>query len=359
MALIWSITLGITVWRGYRQDYIPYMAQWDAILSGSPNSAYSTSAYGPFHNFLAFIYLFQPLLPKVIMVLCYLIVHSIIIGKILGRNDFTASLLALSIFPFNFTFISIGASLGNNDALVASFVGMAILLLGFNKPYLSGVLLGLGVLLKFYPILLAPYFVLKFGRNAKRFILCLVATILLGMFVSFILWGSSIFKPFVFGSARGARMFSFLGFLDRYSSLHENLVLRFLIDWNSFLVIFAAVICFVASRIFNWDPLYAAALGLFICLAVYKVGNSQFYLTWLTMLLGIVFIKKEPIGKSLFPLIFFAQFLSIYQLGYELTSWYLTHLTWVREYLGLIAAIPMILTLAWVVKVKPMKANEV
>jgi hypothetical protein len=342
------LTISITLWRGIRQDYFAYTQQWALILSNDPNPWGAKNAYGPLHNTLAYLYYLSPMLPKVYMVMAYLIIHIAIVNKIICKSNPLAVVLALSIFPFNFTFISIAASEGNNDALVAAIVGLAILLIQSSKVTIFNALIACAVLLKFYPAILAPFFALKLNANFRTSIFKFFTFTASGMVIAYFYWGPALLTPFKFGSEREPRMFSFLAFLDRFDYFSDNSAFHFLVRVNFIFVLVGVLLFFIYSRKTNWDEMFAATTGLFIALLIYKVGNSQFYLTWLTVVLGGILLSDEIKVRAYLPYVVFGQFLSIYQLGYELTGWYLSHLTWVREYLGLIAFIPTITVLAWV-----------
>jgi hypothetical protein len=347
--LTFIVTIGITIWRGIRQDYAAYTRQWQLIIENHPkpwaNSGNFPNAYGPIHNLFAYLYHFETLLPKIVMVSSYLIVHILLLNAIFKSRNHIAILFSLSIFPFNWTYISIVASLGNNDSVVASLVGIAILV-SRKKSNLAPLFLGLATLTKFYPILFMVYFSF-IKRKFLIFFLIYLTTISSGMLLAYLKWGGDILTPIFFGSSREPRMFSIYSFLNRYESISSNAVFIEFLRLNIILVILVSITFYLYSFRLNWEPIYAASFSFFMCLAFYKVGNSQFYLTWLTLILGALLLSKEFDMFSFLPFVLFAQFLSIYSLGYELTGWYITHLQWVREYLGLIASIPIYLVIIY------------
>ena len=69
----WTTVAGLTILTaivaallvGARGDYAHYILQWDLVLSAE-NPWSTNNTYGPAHNFLAVLFAFHPMLPKVI-----------------------------------------------------------------------------------------------------------------------------------------------------------------------------------------------------------------------------------------------------------------------------------------------------
>ena len=99
---------------------------------------------------------------------------------------------ALPLNPLFWVFIVV---YGVFDALVATFCILALALLQADRRVAAGFMLGVAVLLKFYPIVMAPFIAIRGRRIDVRFAISLVGTLATGFTLSVLAWGSSTFDP--------------------------------------------------------------------------------------------------------------------------------------------------------------------
>jgi hypothetical protein len=97
---------------------------------------------------------------------------------------------------------------------------------------------------------------------------------------------------------------------------------RFLIQYNSIFCIgaIALVMYFSWKLSLRWYEI--SIFGTLSFLAVYKVGHPQFFLTWLILLLPLIFsdnLSAQKLLKKAIPLLVFLQ---LYQIGFFLSNSY-------------------------------------
>jgi hypothetical protein len=174
-----------------------------------------------------------------------------------------------------------------------------------EKMAVTGSLIGLGALLKFYPILFLPFFSLssKKGFSLKCFFSG-VLVFFLGMLLSYLIWGTDIFQPFVFGSDRGPKLLSIFKFFDYVNNnynfhLFSNLI-NLLILKNSILVLMVVFLLFLHGYMaeIEWD--YLSIIGILLSLISYKVGHQQFFISWIMLLAWMLISSKTGSEKNLF-----------------------------------------------------------
>ena len=102
----------------------------------------------------------NPLVPKILfsgsslIILIMLQTRRNLIGKI-DNQDLLFILLIYPLFPFT---IIISYIYGINDSIIALLIILACTMRRQEKMVATGTLIGLGALLKFYPILFLPFF---------------------------------------------------------------------------------------------------------------------------------------------------------------------------------------------------------
>ena len=80
--------LGHTIATGVRHDYGWYLEQWALTLEGQDpwsTVADNGNAYGPIHTGLAYLTPLDPLAPKVLMALLFLVSNFLLVRAILRR----------------------------------------------------------------------------------------------------------------------------------------------------------------------------------------------------------------------------------------------------------------------------------
>lgn len=290
----WSLVmLAVALETGVQHDYIHYLAQWQSILAGADpwgqDLGFAPNAYGPLHNALAPMAAIHPLLPKFLMVSAFLVMNGFVVARLMRTANVRRWWIAYAfLIPINTITLTVVALFGDNDTLVAGLVGGALLLRFDGRLALSGVLLGAAILLKFYPIVLLPFFCLDMRRWSVRPAMGALGMLVVGMVLSWLLWGDKILGPLVFGAERQATLLSPLAWLADLPNVGISLLSDAAVRYNSLIVllVFALSIGFAFWRRLTWVE--GASVALFLVLVAYKVGHPQFYLTWLVLLAGLL-----------------------------------------------------------------------
>lgn len=239
-----------------------------------------------------------------------------------------------SVVPFNFLVISISASFGLNDTLVASFVLFSLYFYESGKLKTSGLFLGLSVLLKFYPLVIIPFLIWKDRRFVRDFFYSLFATTLVLFSLAYWKWGVTLLQAFDFSLNRDPKYFSPLGSWYYISERQISFPLDFLLEINSLMMGMSLLFIFIWFHSNKVDPVVGALLGLFTSLIMYKGSSEQYFLVWVAILaLLLVSSDAEQIfaAKSF---LLFSLFLSFFALGYEINAGYFQRFFFVREYSG-------------------------
>jgi hypothetical protein len=293
LVVIWSSLAAYQIAAaGIRHDYLAYVQQWSYTLAGG--NPWNTSdipfnAYGPLHAFLAYFAFPSLLIPKFLFGLAIILLNLLFVFRLMGKHaDFKTRdwVLYALIVPLNFLVFGAVFLFGNNDALVAAFLGFAVLSRLRGHFATAGVLIGLAVLLKFYPLLLLPALALDGKRLEWRMIVGAGVTIAVGFAITVLRWGSSFLSAVTGGAARESSILSILNFLQDMG-LSDSLY-QFLINWNTVAVVATVVALFVFFWHFEVDWITAAALTMLAVSGVYKVGHQQFLLAWLVLVAGLL-----------------------------------------------------------------------
>jgi Glycosyltransferase family 87 len=256
LSIISLVFLAVTVAWGPIHDYFFYLQMWYEVRQGHDpwfavtghNGIVPLNAYGPLFNLLAALAWIFPLAPKLVFAYAY-ILFSVwqIKGFTTSRRPTGITMVMLTALFWNpFPWIEI-AIRGHFDILVALFCLGAIRAWTRGHDFRSGISLGLGVLLKFFPVVLLPFLALDRGRLRPRFLIVALATIAPGLGLSCAFWGSSTLSPLRFAAIRRSNCLSIFCYLrGQYSLLRY-----FMYDPN--LDAMAPIILFVALlRAWSW-----------------------------------------------------------------------------------------------------------
>jgi hypothetical protein len=337
---IWSLAmLWFSVVSGRRHDYNAYLSQWKLVLSGA-NPWSTDNAYGPLHNLLAYMLSFGALGPKLFIVTAFLAANTLLVAELLrtarAPADYVLYLLAV---PTNLVVIYVGSAYGLNDALVAAFVACAIVARCRRQMEVAGCLLGLAVLLKYYPVFLVPMFALDKGRLRWSLILSAVSVMLLGIASAMLIWGNAFLTALTYGAGREPKLLSILYALTSYPPLIGGPdVLAFLIRNNSVFVVLVNALLFLAAWRMRLHWLEASVLSLLLTLATYKVGHQQFYITWLILVAALPLASSDSARRLAWLCLPYILFLDVFQwdyaIGYSSQFSASEGPTWVRRYVG-------------------------
>ena len=280
--------LALTVRRGGIQDYYFFLQMWREVQLGRDPwfyaygvfGKYPMNAYGPLFNIFAIPALVNPLLPKLLFAGAYL-VFAIWLIKDRGQDWLRASLLwplLVVWFWMPYCWVEI-ANFGHFDVLVGLLCAAAVEARFRRRDVISGVFLGLGVLLKFMPIVLLPFLILDRGRPRCRLLSAAAVTIALGLGTSVLLWGPSTFRPLIFAAERSSHHLSIYRFLKGpYSPLRW-------IDLNED-ADQAAPVFLLTALLWTWrlaqkrmiEPAPSAVLAILVTLMFYQVGFAQYHM---------------------------------------------------------------------------------
>ncbi len=249
LALLSLAFLGLTVVRGDNQDYYFYLQMWREVQLGHDPWFFSTgafgtypmNAYGPLFNVLAIPAAVNPLLPKLLFAAAYLGFAVALLrplGKeIPGAGDSWPLRAAWLFIPYCWVEI---ANFGHFEVLVGLLCVAAVEARLRQRDVISGFALGLGVLLKFMPIVLLPFLILDRRRPRYRLLGAAVVTIGLGLGASVFFWGLATFRPLIFAASRDAHHLSIYRFLKgHYSPLRWLDIRRGLQEWAPAFVMLA------------------------------------------------------------------------------------------------------------------------
>ncbi|KOP22560.1 hypothetical protein AMR41_30855 [Hapalosiphon sp. MRB220] len=284
LILLFIFIASLAILTGFRHDYVAFTSQWSAILKGADpwnlEESIPVNAYGPLFNILALFFAIHPLAPKLLFCLAWLGV-SVYLIKILSRRYREEPLVMLAgifyVFINPFFWLTI-AEYGLFDILPSIGCLIAIALSTKRRFYLSGLVLGIGVLFKYYPIVLLPLLMIDGRKLRFSPALSCIGTIISGLLISVAVWGMSTFSPILFASERESKVLSIFMFLRGKAS-----PLRLFTDqpnldaYSTYAMVLFVTLVFFLVWITKVEISLAAIIGILTALTFYKVGHSQFY----------------------------------------------------------------------------------
>jgi hypothetical protein len=290
--------LGLTVLSGPRHDYTAFLEIWEQILrSGDPwwihpVWGHPLHAYGPLFNALTVPAGVNPLAPKILFALAYL-VFAIGILQRPGRTRL--AWLALVANPFPWVEI---AYFGHFDVLVGIACVAAVDAKVRGRGGLAGIYLAVGVLLKFLPILLVPFFVFDRRRFSPRTLLSFAVTTALGLTLSWLIWGNATFRPLtMLGSRRVSDLLSVFRFLrGAYSPLRLFGIAANLDPLASPLLLAALALIFVWSQTRRIDISTSSVLAVLTTLLFYRVGFPQYWMVLFLLAAAWAWCDRETLA---------------------------------------------------------------
>lgn len=297
--VVWTaLAAAYSVYCGSTHDYPAYIVIWQLIMDGGDpwlGSLQARNAYGPVNVVLSPLVLVQPLLPKIAMVTVFLTANMLVVWRVATRNPSGWQMALYALFiPLNGSVIIWGIAYGSNDVLVAGLVGLALLLRLDDRMVWTGVVLGLAVLLKFYPALLVLLFSIDRRSISLRLLLSSGLTVAVGLMIPFLVWGGNSLNWLLFAAERGSSQLSVWNQIINepwLSGIHS--LAHAAIDFNAALlvVLFGLWLTVVWIRCISWLP--ASIFGLLIVLVFYKVGHGQFWITWLILTCGLLITPER------------------------------------------------------------------
>lgn len=344
-----TIMLTISIYGGIRHDELDYLLQWRLVNDGG--DPWSTnSAYGPLHNAFAPLIRIHELAPKLLTAALFLLANALLLQALLAARPVSEWLRTyLVVFGANVLVLVTAFWFGLNDAFVAALLIGAILARLRGATVLAGILLGIATLDKYYPALLIPFFAMDERRIDTRLILSGLLTIALGFGIAIALWGTAWLEAIIFGVSRDAKILSIIrpiAVLGRELGIAQ--ITDLLVRFNGPLVVLVWLATIAAAwwRRDNW--LVGACWAFFAVLLTYKVGNPQFWVSWLALVAALPLLNSpdaDRLARLSWP---FAIFLSIFEIGYVALDpqYYLGRWLWVND----VVAIPAFALGAWLLR---------
>ncbi|MGC8642408.1 MAG: glycosyltransferase family 87 protein [Isosphaeraceae bacterium] len=304
----------LAVLAGGIQDYFLYLAMWRGVWTGHDPWAltfgafgdYPLNAYGPLFNVLAVPAWINLLFPKLLFALAHL-GFAIWLIKEEGadrRRSLPGNLL-LVLWLFNpYLWIEIPC-FGHFDILVGICCVVAVAARRRGRDERSAIAVGLGVLIKFMPIVLLPFLILDGKRYRFRLLAVALGVIAAGFLISVLIWGTSTFRPLTFAARRTTQHLSIFRFLNGTNSplswigLHEDTS-----------ILAGPLLLLALLRAWNWsrknqiDPLVSSVLAILIMITLYPVGFPQYQIV--LFVLATFWLTREGQPKRARPLVYAA-----------------------------------------------------
>ena len=247
-------------------------------------------------------------------------------------------------------------SWGHHDAIVAFLVFFAAVEIQKSRQIFSGILIGLAILLKFFPIFLIPFFWIELRRNQiiwnLRFLMSCFITLVVGYEIAYLYWGKSVFYPLLFASNRPPAMLSIFNFFqkrifDFMPFLPVDQVMAILSFLSKTLMSCGAG--FVLFRYLNGKvsrnrAIAAMALVLFL---FFQVGHPQFHSSVffiLPLILAEIPSQKERLNV-LKPFFFYVGLLIAFQVSLVVFGQYSKTISYLVQWI----AIPYLFIGVWTI----------
>jgi hypothetical protein len=277
-----------TVLAGAVQDYFLYLGIWREVLHGRDPwflvvggiGPFSLNAYGPLYNILALPVLWNPYGPKLIFAAAYWFFVSWLVLDVGGRRGFSAwGRLALALWLASpFAWVEI-AYFGHFDVLVALLAVAAAEARLLGRWGASVGWLSAGVLLKYFPGVLAPFLALDRGRVRWRYLAAVAGLSLAGMAAAGASWGPSVLRPLSLAVNRESAHLSIFRYLrGPYSPIGREALFFTTDQYATPLLLFALYRTWSWTRRTGFDPLASCVLAVATTLLLYRVGFPQYYM---------------------------------------------------------------------------------
>jgi hypothetical protein len=288
LAILALAFLAVTVLTWPHHDYYFYLQMWYEVRQGHDpwwivqgrHGPGPLNAYGPAFNLLAGLAWLNSLAPKLFFAYAYLVFSCMMIKRATaGRR--LSGLEALGLFalfwnPFPWIEIAIR---GHFDILVGLCSLAAVHARLRGRDILAGVCLALGVLLKFFPLVLLPFLALERGRLRLRFLAVALASIALGMTLSYALWGPSVLRPLAFAANRPSTTLSIFRFLRTHAPalLRPGLVSNY-DELSTVLLVLGLLLAWSWSHARRPSLEASAAIAALTTVLLYRVGFPQYHM---------------------------------------------------------------------------------
>ena len=324
------ISIIVAVATGEIGDYPAYLQQWALITDGKdPWSPFHNgtpvpfNAYGPLHAILGYTVPLHQLAPKIIFTLCSIATFLILIkansrprpSTTRKSNLFLTILLPLSPLVIVHTY-----AYGGNDIVCVFLTVAACELRARNRLVLAGIALGLGALMKFYPLLFAPYLCICHGGRANlRPLIAAIGVFAAGMLFCAVVVDWDVMAAVGGGVTRDPKSLSILRFAQTAAENSGSGTLKgfveFLISNNSLFVVGVATATALWGWLFGINWRTVMLIGILAIFTTYKVGHTQFFIVWTAVLAWILADSDDPasarLAKAFLPLAIFLSIMAL------------------------------------------------
>ena len=262
---------------GPRHDYLAYQVHWQHILDGGRPwldhaGQFNGNAYGPAYWLLAWLWAIHPLVPKLLFTAasCWFVLWRLEASRAVHAwsPGTMKQIWWLVLSPYMLIMCVYYCDL---DVLVAILIGVAIVAEDRQRDWIAAGCLSIATLIKFFPIVLVPFFVFGRRRFNWRIGALVAAFTLAGFGWAYHVWGDDMLIPLRFATERH----------PTYLSIFRSLEYTLWPQAGSVSIVATAV---SGLSLFGWHlrrRLSTEAASLLALLAVftwYKVGHHQFYL---------------------------------------------------------------------------------
>ena len=296
LAILSFAFLAVTVLTWPRHDYYFYLQMWYEVRQGHDPwwmvfgefGDGPLNAYGPAFNLLAGLAWLNPLAPKLLFAMAYVLFAVAQIKSATASRRLSGlpmlGLFALFWNPYPWVEIAIQ---GHFDILVGLSCLAAVHARLRDRDVLSGVSLALGVLLKYLPIVLLPFLALDRGRLRLRVLVVAMASIALGLVLSYELWGISVLRPLTFALNRPSATLSIFRFLrTRYSPLFRLGISTNFDGLSPVIIGLSLLLAWSWSRAQRPNLEASAAVVAATTVLFYRVGFPQYHMVPIVLALS-------------------------------------------------------------------------
>jgi len=311
---------------GIQHDHTYYLKIWELDAEGiNPYSI--RNPYGPVNILIGKLIMFDPIAPKLFMLVNFGLSLTIFITFFKNRfYKLRAILLFLILIPFNPLFFYISVVYGLNDTLISTLVLYSIIFKLRNKLILSAFMLSIATLLKIYVLFLVPIFMLTNHKIDKKFISTFLSVFLPANAISFLVYGYQYIFGLIDNATRPSSLLSPIDslkilFTDGILFNSNNLILDLIEIFVYLLQIVNPLLVFLIVlylyRLFHLkkiDWLESSTVVLLVLLTFYKVVHPQFFLVFIILLVFVLYQGGARFRKIFFifsPIILFLAFFQI------------------------------------------------
>jgi hypothetical protein len=270
------------------QDYHLYLDIWREILAGrdpwylvvgGPTGSFSLHAYGPLYNLLALPTLWNPLGPKLIFAGAYwtFAASLSLTAPRLGMPPWSPLAFA-AWFAGPFAWVEI-AGFGHFDVLVAFLCVAAIQARANGRWGASAGWTASGVLLKYFPGVLAPFLALDRGKVRWRWLATTAGLSVAGLGVAWSIWGPSVFRPLALAAGRESAGLSIFRVLrGSHSPIGRDTLVFSTDEYAGPILLGGLFLSWRWTRRTELLPTTAGVLAVATTLTLYKVGFPQYFM---------------------------------------------------------------------------------